>query len=289
MKKIIITIILLAAGFTLWHFGPELKKTAAPIIEKISQSDIAGKIQEIEKAVSAPPPLRKDSGEAGGTLTGSGVIIQTNLQRSQNGNLPALKENSRLNAAAQAKLKDIFDQQYFEHINPQGHGPAYLAGQAGYAYISIGENLALGNFKDDADLVNAWMNSPGHRANILDNKYEEIGVAVGQGIYEGHSTWVAVQEFGRPASSCPAVDQYLKSQILSNKADIDQIEPQLIQLKNEIDSSKPHSQAEYDAYNQKVAEYNALVKIYNNKVDELKIQTEQYNRQVQAYNACADG
>src|SRR6185369_15716694 len=117
--------------------------------------------------------------------------------------LPALKENALLDKAAKKKLDDMFAQQYFEHINPQGKGPSDLAKSVGYDYIAIGENLALGNFKNDAELVQAWMDSPGHRANILNKQYTEIGVAVGQGTYEGKKTWLAVQEFGRPTSSCP--------------------------------------------------------------------------------------
>ena len=180
----------------------------------------------------------------------------------------------------------MFKQQYFEHINPQGVGPGDVAKQAGYDFISEGENLALGNFSDDQDLLTAWMNSPGHRANILNNKYQEIGAAVGQGVYQGHFTWLAVQEFGKPAGSCPSVDANLKSQINSLRADINQAQSQLASLKSRIDSANPQTQSDYNAYNQEVAQYNSEVQIYNNKIDSLKLIASQYNAEVTAFNAC---
>jgi len=107
-------------------------------------------------------------------LTVKGVIDNTNKQRALNGDLPVLKENFKLNFSAEKKLQDMFVKQYFEHNSPEGIGVGDLGLQAGYEYIIIGENLALGNFKDDASLVDAWMASPGHRANILNKKYTEI-------------------------------------------------------------------------------------------------------------------
>lgn len=280
-KKIIVTLVLIIAGIILWHY----------VFQKppggIGNSSLAGQVKNIEKQVSAPPPLRGSQNSRNGALSVNGVIVWNNSNRAQNGQLPALTENSLLDAAAQAKLKDMFNQQNFEHINPQGRGPADLAKTAGYEYISIGENLALGNYKNDQDLVTAWMNSPGHRANILNNRYREIGVAVGRGMFEGSVTWLAVQEFGQPASSCPSVDLNLKAQINSLHADIGQIEPQIATLKNQVETDSPQTQADYDAHNQKVAQYNALIKIYNNKVDALKFATDQYNVEVRAYNICA--
>jgi uncharacterized protein YkwD len=52
-----------------------------------------------------------------------------------------------------------------------------LAKKVNYEYVVVGENLAEGDFTSDADLVKGWMDSPGHRANILNTKYEEIGIA----------------------------------------------------------------------------------------------------------------
>lgn len=291
--KIIIIVVLILAAAALWRFAPyfqKLSKTVPATLENFSASSTAEQvqttIQDIKQQVFAPPPLKTNRQSENPSLTRAGVIAQTNIQRSQNGALSALKENSQLDKAAQLKLADMFAQQYFEHINPQGKGPSDLAAAAGYAYISIGENLALGNFKDDQELVQDWMNSPGHRANILNAKFTEIGVAVGQGVYQGQKTWLAVQEFGRPASACPAVDSNIKAQIAPLQAEADALQTQLVVLKNQIDAMRPQTQSEYDQYNQMVADYNSQVRIYNNKVDTLKYLTGQYNAQVNAYNAC---
>lgn len=219
-------------------------------------------------------------------LTRAGTIDQTNAQRAQN-NLAPLKENRSLDQAAQKKLQDMFSGQYFEHVSPQGVGPAELAKAVNYEYVAIGENLALGNYKNDKELVDAWMNSPGHRANILNVKYQEIGVAVGKGTFEGNETWLAVQEFGKPASACPSVDNALKDQIQALRDDVTAMEQQVNAAKAALSNPGDiKDKAAADAYNQKVSDYNALVASYNNKVDKLKAETAIYNQQVNAYNAC---
>ncbi len=219
-------------------------------------------------------------------LTRAGTIDKTNVQRVAN-NLPPLKENLLLDQAAQKKVQDMFSKQYFEHVSPQGTGPAELAKVVNYEYVAIGENLALGNYKNDQELVTAWMNSEGHRENILNSKYQEIGVAVGKGTFDGHETWLAVQEFGKPASACPIVDQALKDQIQSMRTEVSGMEQQINAMKAELSNQPdPKDKQAVEAYNQKVAEYNALVASYNNKVDVLKSLTARYNQQVNAYNAC---
>lgn len=282
MKKIFAIIIIVILGVLAWQY----RFAAQKFIQKLPAISQSPEIAKISREIFAPPPLVSQKNNPNSSLTRAGVIFWTNSSRQQNGNLPPLRENSQLDKAAQLKLGDMFKQQYFEHVNPQGTGPGDLAKQAGYNFILEGENLALGNFADDQDLVTAWMNSPGHRANILNTRFEEIGVAVGRGMYEGHLTWLAVQEFGKPASSCPSVELSLKSLIDSLNSEVNQLLPQLQELKSQIDSANPKTKNDYEAYNQMVAQYNSLVKIYNNKVDYLKLLTGQYNDEVKAYNAC---
>ena len=288
MKKRIGILIFIIVALLVWHFALPTEKYGLPGDLKNFASSTLSSIAKVGQNISAPPPLKQLNPQIkNAALTDSGVIAWTNSNRRANGGLAALKENSTLDKEAQAKLADMFKQQYFEHINPQGNGPDYLAKTYGYAYISIGENLALGDFKDDQDLLTAWMNSPGHRANILNTKYLQIGVAVGQGNFQGQTTWLAVQEFGEPASACPSVDTNLKAQINSLQAESDQLQPQLVAEKAQIDSAKPKSQADYDAYNKEVTDYNNQVAIYNNKIDILKLDISNYNAEVNAYNACA--
>lgn len=237
----------------------------------------------VEKTVVAPGPLRVVAPALNSTdLTALGVIEQTNVARAQNGGLPALVENYKLNRDAQMKVDDMFAKQYFEHVSPSGVGPADLAQAVGYAYVIVGENLALGDFNGDAGVVTAWMNSPGHRANILNTHYQEIGVAVGKGMYEGHTTWLAVQSFGMPLSACPATDQTLKAQIDANNTTIANLRAQLDAKKAQIDSTS-QSDPNYNTY---VNEFNIIVPEYNNLVEINRVAVANFNAGVQAFNAC---
>ncbi len=239
-------------------------------------------VQKNEGTVSAPAPLRV-AGQGNGVLSVSGVISLTNHERANIG-VASLQENSQLDVAAEAKLQDLFAKQYFEHVSPSGVGPADLARQAGYDYILIGQNLALGNFKNDATLVAAWMSSPGHRANILQSKFTQIGVAVGQGKYEGQTVWIAVQSFGLPATACPAVSASLNSKISLEGNQISAAEAVLASKKATLENTSPNN----PAYNQEANEYNALVKSYNNLVQVTRSDVVTYNAMVSAYNACRD-
>jgi len=283
MKKVVLFVIFIAAAVGFFHYGGKISQKSEEVLQNISDSP---GIQEIKKQILTSGPLRGSSNPNNAYLTDGGTIIWTNQNRAEF-NLPPLKENAKLNLAAEAKVKDMFQKQYFEHISPTGAGPGDLADNVGYQYIVIGENLALGNYKNDKALVEAWMNSPGHRANILNAKFTEIGVAVGKGTYEGKTTWLAVQEFGKPLSACPQIDANLKAQISSIRAEVENLESQVAAKKAELDSLDPKTKEEYEAYNQKVAEYNALVKIYNNKIDILKGLIAAYNSQVNVFNACA--
>jgi len=239
-------------------------------------------MQEIEKQISTPPPLRSQVDFPEAFLSRTGVIKWTNTQRLKYG-LPPLKENLKLDKSAQLKVEDMFKYQYFGHISPSGVEIRDLANQAGYEFISIGENLALGNFENDEALVQAWMESPGHRENILNNKYTEIGIFVAQGTFEGKTTWLAVQHFGLPLSACPKPDEKIKTEIESDKTQIKELEIKLQDLLTEIQDMKPRRDPNY---NQKVEEYNALVAEYNNLVGEIKDLIDKYNSQVNLFNNC---
>lgn len=286
-NKEIIFWVLLAAAAGFFYFRSDVLKfyRAFPEI-----TDSAPKIiDDLKKEISAPAPLRTAIKPVASVLTRQGVITWTNAQRKENGGLAPLKENLLLNAAAEAKLKDMFKKQYFEHLSPSGVGPGELVESVGYEYIASGENLALGNFDGDRDLVQAWMDSPGHRANILSTKYLEIGVAVGKGMFEGHETWLAVQEFGKPLSACASPDDSLKANITAYENKLDELRAKANTLKEEIESSDPNTKEERRAYNQKVDEYNALVKQINALIDELKVMIAKYNSEVRDFNLCAGG
>lgn len=130
----------------------------------------------------------------------SAVLVDlTNGDRSVK-SLGGLTINPVLTEAAQAKANDMAQKGYFAHVSPHGENSWYWFKQAGYLFTYAGENLAV-DFSDSIDVEHAWMNSPTHRANILNGNFTEIGIAVAQGTYQGHPTTFVVQMFGAPAES----------------------------------------------------------------------------------------
>jgi len=131
-----------------------------------------------------------------GSVINSVVVDMTNQERSSLG-LGELKVDEALRKAAQAKADDMASKGYFAHQSPDGKNPWYWIDQTGYTYKAAGENLAV-NFDYSKDIVNAWMNSPTHRANIVKAKYQEIGIGIAEGFYQGRPTVFVVQMFGTP-------------------------------------------------------------------------------------------
>lgn len=127
------------------------------------------------------------------------LIKLTNEQRQKYG-LPPVTENSALNRAAEEKAKNMFSENYWAHYSPSGKSPWDFISNSGYKYSYAGENLAR-NFYTSKDVVDAWMASKmGHKENILNNKYTEIGMAVAEGYLNGQKTILVVQEFGTPVN-----------------------------------------------------------------------------------------
>jgi uncharacterized protein YkwD len=104
------------------------------------------------------------------------LLQDTNTQRDQNGK-SALASNSLLNQAAQAKANDMANRNYWSHNTPEGKQPWQFISDVGYTYMSAGENLAYG-FDDSSATVAGWMNSPPHKANLLNNDYTEVGFGI---------------------------------------------------------------------------------------------------------------
>lgn len=289
MRKIVWTLIFLLVLVGGYIFRNKISE----IVEKFYFSlnlklpEIQFKIPEIKNLIEKPqvltPPPLKIQKEGEGFLTKEGVIYWTNVQRKNYGLLP-LKENEFLNQSAELKLNDMFKKQYFAHTSPEGIELKDLVKKVGYEFILIGENLAMGNFKNDENLVLAWMESEGHRENILNEKYQEIGVAVGQGIFEGKKVWIAVQHFGKPISACPQPNENLKMAIEENKKKLESLEKILNELRNEIEREKPKWQKDSK---EKIEKYNNLVEEYNLILKQTQRLIFQYNNQVQLFNECA--
>ena len=134
-------------------------------------------------------------------LSNGGVVGYINAERQAAG-LPALVQDSRLNTSAYLKAQDMCDRHYWAHNAPDGTTPWSFVDRAGYNYVSVAENLAQGFNSDDA-LVAGWMASPGHRANILSDKYRDVGVASLTCNLVGTETTLVVAHFGSLAQAAP--------------------------------------------------------------------------------------
>ncbi len=243
--------------------------------------------EQLPKQENLPEPLQKLQSTATGhkteRLSSKTVIQLTNAERTKVGT-GILKENALLNKAAESKIDDMFAGQYFEHVSPTGKGPADIIEKTGYAYIVVGENLAEGAFESNAELIAGWMNSPGHRENILNSKYTEIGVAVRQGIYKDAKVWMAVQEFGKPLKDCPEINPELKATITENEAQIHLRQDQLQAMNIEMADAQRRGDA--TTYNAMVPKYNEFVAQINQLIEKTKLLVATYNAQVQNFNTC---
>ncbi len=134
----------------------------------------------------------------GASIAASALIDLTNESRIQFNEAPLVR-NELLDQAATLKGNDMVSKGYFAHNSPEGLTPWHWLSQAGYDFLYAGENLAI-NFTDSTDVKNAWLKSPGHRANLLNVRFREIGVATVEGIYNNYPTIFVIQMFGTPAS-----------------------------------------------------------------------------------------
>lgn len=134
----------------------------------------------------------------------AGLLDETNAQRANNG-APTLQLNSQLNQAAQAKAEDMVARNYWSHTSPDGKEPWWFIANAGYKYTTAGENLAYGFVSSNATIT-GWMNSSGHRANLLNANFQEVGFGIASSpdyLSNGEQT-VVVALYGKPATVATA-------------------------------------------------------------------------------------
>lgn len=127
-------------------------------------------------AVHLDRPVQGSSSVSAGIQSSSAaseVVRLTNSARGQNG-YAALVEDGALSEAAAVRAREIA--RSFSHTRPSGASFSSALSESGVTYLRAGENIASGQ-KSASEVVNAWMNSPGHRANILNSSYSRIGSA----------------------------------------------------------------------------------------------------------------
>ena len=117
------------------------------------------------------------TGDLCGRFVGAEVVRLVNIERAKAG-CTALICNTALTRAAQAHSEDMASGNYFSHVSLDVRSPAIRASVAGYSWKSVAENIVAG-VQDAASSVNAWMKSAGHRNNILNCGYTDIGVGMG--------------------------------------------------------------------------------------------------------------
>lgn len=124
------------------------------------------------------------------------IVSMVNLEREKTGK-STVYESLALSEAAEDKLQDMFSKDYWDHTGPNGETAWRFITNKGYQYELAGENLARG-FSSSEEVMRAWMKSPTHRDNILNPRFQEIGLAVGSGKINNVTTTVIVQFFGKP-------------------------------------------------------------------------------------------
>lgn len=134
--------------------------------------------------------------EPSNEITAANVLRLMNDYRASEG-LPPLQSDERLDLAAADRMHDMEEESYWSHQSPRGESPFQWLDRHAYHYRAAGENLAYG-FETARLLVDSWMESRGHRANILSTDYEDCGIAIIDGSTLGPSSGKSiVVMFGR--------------------------------------------------------------------------------------------
>lgn len=157
-------------------------------------------------------------------ISGQTIASLTNNARSSNG-LSSLAWNARLANSAWLKAQDMCVKGYWAHTAPDGASGWTFMSQSGYAYVAAGENLARG-FSDDSATVAGWMASTGHRANVLNPAYADIGVGYASCLFEGVETTFVVAHYGATATASRTAQARPKVVAPTTKAAVTSVKPE---------------------------------------------------------------
>lgn len=146
----------------------------------------------------------------------SGDLIEATNREREKHNLQPLYENPKLSKAAELKARHMIENDYWAHIAPDGTKPWDFFEEADYKYIFAGENLAKG-FNTSKGVMAGWMNSEGHRANILNSQFLEIGIASIDGVLGGEETTLVVAHYARSANQTEGLEIHEGGSIIINE------------------------------------------------------------------------
>ncbi|MDP4183104.1 MAG: CAP domain-containing protein [Bacillota bacterium] len=156
------------SGDSMWKIAAKYQTGISEILAKNPQIKNANLIYPRQK-ITIPPQSSVKTFE-------DEVVRLVNVERAKNG-LPALTSNWQLARVARYKSQDMINKNYFSHNSPTYGSPFTMMENFGIKFSAAGENIAYGQ-RTPAEVMNAWMNSPGHRANILNPSYTNIGVGL---------------------------------------------------------------------------------------------------------------
>ncbi len=202
----------------------------------------------------------------------------------------------------------MLEKQYFAHVSPTGEQAYDIAQKVGYGYRIIAENIAAGLFYTNRKVVDGWMQSPGHRKNILSAQVREMGASVIKGRMNGDDTWVSVQIFGLqslpvPEKSCTPPSRELLREIEAKRAELGSLGERLTALRQELDAERDSIEQERktahgdpgrnDDLTAKIRAYNEKTGLYNQSLAEIKARgpvldsmADEYNRAARTYRDC---
>ncbi len=213
------------------------------------------------------------------------LINLINKERKERGFLP-LQMVTVLNNSAEAKNNDMVAYQYFAHESPKDNEKnfSYFITRQKYDFVRVSENLAMGDFQNAQEVVDAWMKSPTHRSNILYQHYSETGIAVQQATLFGKKVLLITQHFGIPRSACPPVPGAVISLMRDLEYKADTKRSILDNLKQEIDTQE--KTGNFEASNEIIGKYNEVIRAYNQLVLDFQNISTEYTKQINAYDAC---
>ncbi|MFD3696232.1 sigma-70 family RNA polymerase sigma factor [Streptomyces sp. NPDC058646] len=164
--------------------SPSASASPSPSTASPSPSASPSRSSSPTPRASAPAPAPAPQGAAGQ------VVALVNSERAAAGCGP-LQEDPQLRTAAQGHSDDMAARDFFSHTSPDGSDPGKRTTAVGYRWSTYGENIAKGQ-QTPQQVMDSWMKSPGHRANILNCSFKDIGVGIHQG--KGGPWWT--QNFG---------------------------------------------------------------------------------------------
>lgn len=151
----------------------------SPLSSFAEKSDLQKTIEALNARIGRSPSPRRTvppATAATAPVEHQSIVAAMNHERTSRGLRP-LRLDTQLSRAAEDRVGDMLAKHYFDHVSPDGVEPFIWATRRGYDYRIIGENLSLG-YRGASGIVDGWMNSPGHRQNILGRDFDEVGIAM---------------------------------------------------------------------------------------------------------------